>query len=319
MSLTHLLAWGTQTLRSQGHIIEQAPEIVVQTPWSTVIRFSTIEHCFYVKQTPPDLFIEAQIMRMIQKNAPDALIPTILLENPDLYCFLMPACGDYSLRTKFNGIIDPDLLTQGLHRYLKILRSFEHNVSVLEIIDIPDWRLNVIPQRYIELLQNKALLIEEGLTHDEIDKLKTLVPTIESICTSLTRQKVKETLVNGDFNENNLIFNEKTQQISIVDWGECVITHPFFSIASHLQSLARRYQLDLDGNFLQKIKQQCLSCWLDVADIHELELIYQNILKVHPVFCALAICRLQAATNNKSKTMQNWFVSPFLKKLLLKQ
>lgn len=312
-----IIEWGSSCLISQGYKVD-ASEIVVETPWSTVIRFSTSKGCFYLKQTPANLFIESKIIEAIQKNIPDSPTPIIIFKNAELNCFLMKNCGDESLRTLFNGVIDEELLIKGLDSYFHILRSFEENRVVLEKIGVPDWRLNHIPQLYVELLEKKTFLIDEGLIHDEIDQLMRLVPTIKSICIFLSEQKVKETLVNGDFNENNLIINKKTQQISLVDWGESVITHPFLSIASHLQSLARRYQLELNGLLLEKIKQQCLSNWLDVAHINELEIIYQNILKLHPIFASLAIYRLQMATHNKSKERQNWFIAGSLKTLLKK-
>lgn len=311
-----LIEWGSKYLLSKECSIEHPPEIVIETPWSIVVRFVTVNGNFYLKQTPADLFIETKVIQAIQKNMPQSGTPKIVSENPELHCFLMKSCGDYSLRTKFNGTLDADLLIEGITSYIKILRRFEKNLDGIIAIDVPDWRLNRIPHLYVELLHNKEMLLEEGLTHDEIEQLMSLVPNIELVCQSLEDTTIKETLVNGDFNENNVIINDKTQQLAIVDWGECIIAHPFFSIASHLQSLARRYKLDLHKGILETIRHQCLSCWLDVANLNELEIIYQKLLKLHPIFCALAIYRLQAATHNKSKAMQNWFIAGFLKRLL---
>ncbi len=313
---TQIIEWGLDYLTSQGCKLEHPPEIVIETPWSTVIRFLTSKGCFYLKHTPADLFIEPDVIQAIQKKKPDSPIPSILIKSDELNCFLMHSCGDHSLRTKFNGIINEALLINGLNSYIKIMRSFEQNFDTLEAIGVPDWRIDRLPHLYVELIERKALLKDEGLTDNELDKLMRLVPTIKSICGSISEQKVKETLVNGDFNENNLIMNEKTQQISIIDWGECVIAHPFFTIASHLQSIARRYKLELKGQVLENVRQKFISCWSDIANINELNEIYQNILRLHPIFCALAIYRLQAATSNKSKEKQNWFIAGFLKTLL---
>lgn len=313
---TEIIAWCEEKLISKGHQLECAPEIVIDTPWSTVIRFSTSTECYYLKQTPADLFIEPEIVYVIQNVMQDSPTPNILFKSHELNCFLMENCGDHSLRTKFKGVIDSKLLISGLHSYIKIMRSFEKNLAALEAIGVPDWRINHIPDLYAELLEKKDVLLQEGLTLDELDKLMALVPTITSICEFLMKQKVKDTLVNGDFNENNMIINENTKQISIIDWGESVISHPFFSIASHLQSIARRYQLALTGELLESIKQKCLTCWLDVANQNELDEIYQNILRLLPIFSALGIYRLQAATQNKSKKMQRWFIAESLKMLL---
>lgn len=313
---TQIIKWGTEYLASQGYKLKYPPETVIETPWSTVIRFSTSKSCFYLKQTPTDLFIEPEIIKAIQNNMADSHTPIILFQNHEFNSFLMHSCGDHSLRTKFNGSIDPNLLIKGLHSYIKILRSFEQNFEALQTIGVPDWRINYLPDFYTALMEKNDMLQDEGLTHDEINQLIRLIPKIKSICELLSEQKIKETLVNSDFNENNLIINEETQQIFIIDWGESVITHPFFSIASHLRSCARRYKLELNGPLLENIKQKCLSCWSDVADIKELDSIYDNILRLLPIFSSLAIYRLQTATRNKSKEKQNWFIAGFLKTLL---
>jgi len=309
-----LISWGSDYLASKDHKLEQAPEIVIETPWSTVIRFLTSKGCFYLKQTPVDLFIEPMVIEVIQKNKPDAPLPTILFKNPDLNCFLMRSCGDYSLRTKFNGSIDEELLVRGLHSYINILRSFENNLESLLDIGVPDWRIQQFPNLYVNLLEKSDMLISEGLTKNELDDLMSLVPAIQAICDKLSLHKIKQTLVNGDFNENNLIIDESdTEKISIIDWGESVITHPFFTVAAHLKSIARRYQLQLDSHLLETIKQRCLSCWLDSANQTELNEIYQNIVRLLPIFSSLAIYRLQSATANRSKEKQNWFIAPLLK------
>ncbi|MBS0286057.1 MAG: aminoglycoside phosphotransferase family protein [Proteobacteria bacterium] len=310
-----IIEWALGVLASKGCTVVGEPQIVVKTPWSLVVLFSTTSGNFYLKQTPPDLFIEPEIIKAIRNNMPQ-LTPTILAKNDAHHCFLMTSCGDYSLRTKFNGTIDPKLHVKGLKSYLAILRSFESNPDILKTMGVPDWRLNRIPQLYVELLEKKEMLLNEGLTYDELDSLLKLVPKIKSTCEFLSEKKIKETLVNGDFNENNIILNEKTQQIAFIDWGESVIAHPFFTIAAHLRSVARRYKLPLEGEFLENIKQNCLTCWLEVMPLDELQTMYQQIERLQPIFSALAIYRLQNATQNKSKEMQNWFIAGVLRILL---
>ncbi len=311
-----LITWGSKELVSKGYTLRQPPETIVETPWSTVVCFTASNESFYLKQTPADLFIETQIIRAIQQNYPQSLTPRILAENSDYHCYLMKSCGDYSLRTKFNGVINKELLIQGLDSYIKVMRSFEDNYEPLKMIGVPDWRIHRFPELLSELLAQESFLQDEGLSADEIEQLRQQIPQIELSCEYLAKAKVKQSLVNGDFNENNLIFNESTGQIAIIDWGESVITHPFLSIAGHLRNNARRYQLDVEGSLLNEIKHKCISCWLDVATLDELEEIYELSLKLLPIFSVLAIYRLQSATKNKSKEKQNWFIGGFLKSLL---
>lgn len=316
MAKSQIIQWGFDNLDAKGCAPKQPPEIVIETPWSTVIRFSTASGSFYLKQTPKDLFIEPEIIKAIQKNMPNSPTPAILFENHEANCFLMNSCGDHSLRTKFNGTIEPELLFKGLKSYIMIMRSFEHNLDGLLAMGVPDWRIERIPALYVELLEKKDMLQAEGLASDEIDKLMQLAPKIRAIGESIVEGSIKETLMNGDFNENNLIIDESTQQISIIDWGESVISHPFLSVAAHMRNNARRYKLEMEGPLLNNLKQKCLSCWLDIANMSEIDRTYENIQRLLPIFSALALDRLQVATQNKSKEKQNWFIAGCLRTLL---
>lgn len=291
-------------------------ESLVETPWSHVLRLITNEGLLYLKQTPTALFIEPAIMKLIHKIIPSINVPLVLFENPSLNCYIMESCGDYSLRTKFNGTIDPELLLKGLQSYIQIQRGLEDSCDALFKIGVPDWRIQKIPQRFIELIENKSLMEEEGVTPEALNKLQILVPKIEVLCETLAKQPIKETLVNCDFNENNLILDERKQIISVIDLGESVVSHPFFSIAAHLSNTARRYQLALNGDLLNAIQHEWTAAWLDVVNQAELETIYQHILKLLPVFDALSLYRLQKATNNQSKSMQKWMLKDSLYWLL---
>ncbi len=313
--IARLLKWLSDILRTIP--LDYKSNIVVHTPWSVVIKAEMGQDCFYLKRTPSELFIEHQVIDLIQQVIPNAPIAKVLFVNHELHSFIMNSCGHYSLRTKFNGSLDGEWLIKGITSYIKIQRALEPNIDDFMAIGVPDWRIARIPDLYVELLENKEMLIEEGLTPHEIDQLMRLVPKIRAICESLSKYPIKETLVNCDFNENNMILNEDTGQISIIDWGEVVISHPLFSLASHLHNTTIRYKLESKRQLVESIKQRCLSSWLDVADKQTLDNIYHKIQMILSIFVALAIQRLQKATNNQSKEMQRWLINGILQKLLL--
>ena len=47
-----IIKWATDCLNSQGYSLQHAPEVLIETPWSNVIRFSTSQHDVYLKQMP---------------------------------------------------------------------------------------------------------------------------------------------------------------------------------------------------------------------------------------------------------------------------
>jgi aminoglycoside phosphotransferase (APT) family kinase protein len=46
------------------------------------------------------------------------------------------------------------------------------------------------------------------------------------LCADLAAFKIPETLSHCDFQFNNMLFDKKTDEINIIDWGETVITQP---------------------------------------------------------------------------------------------
>ena len=71
-NIAQLLKWAFSVLKIES-LGKCKSDIVVQTPWSIVIRIKNNQNCYYLKQTPPDLYIEAEIINIIQNNMLDPL------------------------------------------------------------------------------------------------------------------------------------------------------------------------------------------------------------------------------------------------------
>lgn len=54
-------------------------------------------------------------------------------------------------------------------------------------------------------------------------------PKCQQLCDMLSKHSIPEAFSHSDFRENNLLLDKKTGSINIIDWGETVIAHPFFS------------------------------------------------------------------------------------------
>jgi hypothetical protein len=71
--LTNALEWAMTALQQT----EINTEIVVQTPWSSVVRISTGDELFYLKTTPALIALESEIIKILhdQFRAP---VPTLI-------------------------------------------------------------------------------------------------------------------------------------------------------------------------------------------------------------------------------------------------
>ena len=84
-------------------------KIVVQTPWSNVLEINTGDEIVFLKQTPIDLFLEAEIIKLLYASGIKT-IPQIIDDNKNEHCFLMTKCGDVTLRDYFDGKLQIDVL-----------------------------------------------------------------------------------------------------------------------------------------------------------------------------------------------------------------
>jgi len=177
----------------------------------------------FFKYIEPDDRQSSKTAHYIYKN-----VPKIMAVNPEGHCFLTRACGDKSLRELFKEHVDFHFLKAGIGIYTTMQRSLENNAQQLLALGIPDWRLEEFLSLYSELISQDKLLLSDGLTEKEIERLQQLYSTCQHLCVALSKYDIPETISHSDFQENNMLLDEKNDSISIIDWGETVISHPFF-------------------------------------------------------------------------------------------
>lgn len=249
-------------------------EIVVQTPWSSVIRINTGNELFYLKTTPELIALESKIIQLLhdQFRAP---VPTVIAHNPELHCFLMKDAGT-SLRSILKKKFDTDLLCKAVEQFTALQITVANHVDAFIDIGVPDWRLNKMPDLYGQAILQKDLLMADGLSELEVNELEKLHPKIIDLCEKLADYAIKQTIVQPDFNDNNTLISDNSQNITIIDLGEISISHPFFSLLNCLYQVRKHYALtEHDHDYLQ-IKHACLKNYMkfesekNVADALEI-------------------------------------------------
>lgn len=258
MNLNSII-WAFNTLRDLGYTIQNpTPEVILQTPWSHVYRFDTDQgHC-YLKQVPPGLSLEPQVIRLLQESC-GASVPSLIAENTQAHCFLMQDAG-ISLREFFKQDFNAGLLTTTIHDYIAVQRKSITQINRLFNLGVSDWRIRKIPECYATLIQQETFLIADGLTNTELKQLSQLTPKLAEFCEKLSQYPLPDTFSHNDFHDNNLLIDLKTQKITMVDLGEVAITHPFFSLLNMLHQIKKNFLLQEDS--YQRLEQQALQSWL---------------------------------------------------------
>lgn len=255
--LSHVIQWGYEYLLSHKYVLNNdLPETLKDTPWSYLIRFETSDGYIYLKHTPPQIALEATIINILRDQF-HLSVPEVIAHNSEFSCFLMKDAGR-PLREILKMQFNTALVCKTIDEFTLVQLAVADHVNVFLDIGVPDWRLDNLPYLFKKLLSQQEMLIEDGLSKKEISGLEALIPTISSLCEKLSAYSIKETLVQPDFNDNNTLIDDASQNMTIVDLGEISISHPFFSLLNFLQQMQKHHGLKVESDAYLIIQDACL-------------------------------------------------------------
>ena len=259
-----MIEWASQHLSSHGYTLKsRRPEPVLNTPWSCIARFATSDGAIYLKHTPALLALEASIIQILHDKF-HASVPTVIAHNTALHCFLMKDAGR-PLREILKQQFDTGLFCKAIDQFTSLQLATVEHLNVFLDIGVPDWRLDKLPDLYQELLSQEEILMEDGLSEIDIIQLRALFPKVFSLCEKLSDYPIKQTIVQPDFNDNNTLIDDITQRIIMIDLGEIVISHPFFSLVNCLQQIKKHHGLTVADEPYSRIMEACLKNYMNAA------------------------------------------------------
>ena len=162
-----------------------------------------------------------------------------------------------SLRGILKQQFDEILLIKAVEQFTALQISVADNVNAFLDIGVPDYRLDKLPELYLQLISKTDVLITDGLSEIELNQLKDLHATILDTCKKLSTYTIKQTLVQPDFNDNNALINKHSGRITIVDLGEIVISHPFFSLINFLYVIKKHHNLIETSDAYLQLENTC--------------------------------------------------------------
>lgn len=253
--------WAIDILNFKGYQIQSdSPDVIQDNPWSIVYCFKTNQGLIFLKQVPPRLYLEQNIINLLQTEF-HANVPFIIAENKEHYCFLMKDAG-IQLHHYFKQHFDADILIKTMWLYAKLQISATNKIQNFFDLGVPNWRLENLPSLYQDLINQESLLIDDGLSKEDLLKLKQLEPKLSTLCEKLASYKIKDTFGHADFHHKNILINPDTGQTTIIDLGEVVITYPFFSLHNCLYIAKENFCLT--DNQYHQLQLACLEPWLEL-------------------------------------------------------
>ena len=211
--------------------------------WSTVMRVPMDEGMLFFKATSGETLFEIALTEKLAGWFPDCM-PELVAIDPERGWMLMRDGGE-PLRKSIRPTKDVRPWEPVITRYADLQIGLTDHVDEILTLGVPDHRLTALPTLYTQLLADEASLMidqEKGLTSDEFQQLRNLAPRFEQICKDLAAYGIPETLNNGDFHDGNVLL--KNGRITLFDWGDATVTHPFVSIRTFFVSMEIALELD---------------------------------------------------------------------------
>lgn len=270
--------WAYEQLREKGIYALDGFEDVRLMPWSSVYRVQTDQGFFYLKHVQGEGCYEAQLLLMLETHF-EGMVPSLLASSGDLSCFILRDAGE-TLRTYLGRAgYDVTLIKKVFDAYCMIQRTMESQVDALMSAGVPDWRLQTFTKRYEHFLQDTSFLSGIGIDKTVHKTLTSLGPQVYALCETIDRVGVRETLEHADFQDNNVLI--RNDRFVISDWGDAVISHPFFSLASFLRSAERNHAIAT--SLRQELESSYLHHWMNRYSEDEILKAYRGIIALQDI------------------------------------
>ncbi len=284
-------------------------ETTVETKYSTVHKLLQGDQFYFLKKVPAKLYLEPIIVKYLISFGCQCL-PNIIGVNDGLHCFLMKSSGDLTLKAFFENRLDKNLLENILYQYAKIQRQTEDKLDELLTLGLQDWRLAHFATKFSNLSECDVLLRQAGLTDDEQSVLKNLNSYVSDLCDVLLQYELPATISHCDFHPGNVIYNSVSKEMTIIDWGESVISHPFFLCFCFLWNLNYHFNTDNNTESIKRYQQSFLKAWQDLCDEKTLLKIFKEVSCLSAVYAAFTYENLyKVADFNPACDKRNYLLS----------
>jgi phosphotransferase family enzyme len=221
--LAGALAWIDERLEALGRTRTGEPEQPHVYPWATALRIPTGSGDVWFKANDESLKHEAAVVQRIARRRPDA-VPPLLAADTGHGWMLMEDAGE-SLRR----LIERERRLEPWHRVLELYAGVQldlaADVEELLALGVPDRRLAGLPQAYQRLLE------EIGAEQ----RFRAAAPRVAELCEELAAYGLPELVQHDDLHDGQVFV--RGDRLSVLDWGDVCISHPFFTLSVTLEGV----------------------------------------------------------------------------------
>jgi hypothetical protein len=274
--------WTRAVVEERGLSLTGRLEQVKHWDISTVFRAPTSGGDYFFKAVPGIFAHEPRITAELARLYPGEIPgPGAWTERDGEGWMLMASFGDTVIWDK-----NVAALEEALRMLARMQIDAVGRVEHLLASGARDRRLRLLPGQVEALLEDdpSPSMLEPG----EVERLRALLPAIERHCERLEMGPIPQTLGHGDFHGGNIALVDGRP--IIFDWTDACITHPFFDLAT---------VLDTDNApespaAAERLRQAYLGKWSAYGSPEELREAFRAAYRLAPLHHAVSYAHINA-------------------------
>ena len=221
--LAAAVSWVDERLGDAGRPRTGDVDQVHVRPWATAIRVPTAVGPVWFKANTEELRHEALVTHLLARRVPDR-VPPLIADDVERGWMLMEDAGR-RLREVIAEERDMSRWYDVLDGAADVARAMEPDVDELLAAGVPDLRLAALPDRYAAFVDST----------DVEQRYRDAVPRVREMAEELATYGVTETLQHDDLHDGQVFVTGNRQLI--LDWGDAVVSHPFFTLSVTLEGV----------------------------------------------------------------------------------
>jgi phosphotransferase family enzyme len=219
--LAEAIGWVDARLAEAGRARTGEPEQPHVRSWATALRIPTADGPVWFKANTPALVHEVAVVEAVSARVPDR-VPPLLASDADRGWMLMADAGD-----RLREVVEEERSLVRFHDVLAgaadVALALEPDVDALVAAGVPDLRLAGLVDGYAELVAR----------FDLEPRFVAAASRVSDLVDELASYDVTETLQHDDLHDGQVFV--KDGRNLILDWGDAVISHPFFTMSVTLE------------------------------------------------------------------------------------
>lgn len=260
--LAEARAWVESQLAAFGSSITGPVEQPHRYYWSTALRVPTSAGALWFKATHPDGAFEARLTPMLALERPDVIAEVVAVD-PERGWLLSRDAG---LRLRDAEEFSVARWCDVLATYAQLQLELAPRAPELLALGVPDLRPSTLAGLLREALDSEVL--QPGgpaeVEPSTLEGVRDALPAFEELCSRLAGSVVPDSLQHDDLHDGNVFLRDG--RITLLDWGDACITHPFHTLTVTTRSLAHRYALAPGGPEVTRLVDAYLEPWTTVID-----------------------------------------------------